>query len=463
MTEQNLSHVLTWNRLACDAIEYTQTPITIAARALAMVHTAMYDAWTAFTAGPEASTTSGCRFKHPDKKCTWQNREEAYSFAAYRVLEHLFANNLPEEHKDLFTACMRDLGYDPENSSENPNTAAGMGNLAARLVIECRKGDGSNEENDYVDFTGYKPANKPPPKRPLNEVDRWQPRLGANRKPQEFLTPHWGVVTPFALNWGGQCRPAPPITCDSNAFNAQREEIKQLSACLDDSQKLKAEFWSGMHEEKYDASCAKKEDCHHTVLPVQCCRILQYIAEKNEFQNTNAIRLFFAVTNALFDTTIAVWDAKEHYDYARPESMIHELDDNTTFDAWGGPGQGTVSMQGEGWCPYVLSNPPYAEYVSAHSALMYATADIITCYCGNADYGKSISFAAGSSAIEPEVVPAEEVEWCWYSVYDAAEEAGLSRLYAGTNFTKSHEQGRELGKDVARLVWQKVLLYFEGC
>jgi hypothetical protein len=42
---------LRWNRVACEAIYHTKTPPILAARALAMVHTAMYDAWASFNEG----------------------------------------------------------------------------------------------------------------------------------------------------------------------------------------------------------------------------------------------------------------------------------------------------------------------------------------------------------------------------------------------------------------------------
>ena len=334
---QDTTYVLTWNRIACDAIYYARTPFTIATRALAMVHTAMYDAWSVYTEGPEASTTPELRQKKPGEDCTYQNREEAYSFAAYRVLEHLFRNELPDTKKDMFADCMRDLGYNPGNTSENPDTPAGIGNLAARLVIECRTDDGANEENDYADTSGYESANEPPPKRPLNKVDHWQPRLGPGRTPQTFLTPHWGSVAPFALPSGSACRPKPPPPLDAPRFDKQREKIREISACLNDEQKMKAEFWSGMHDEKFDEDVSSGDSDYHTILPVQLCRFVQHLVMENEFQNRNAIRLFFAVTNAFLDTTIAVWDAKRHYDYARPESVIHELDDNLDFGSMGGP------------------------------------------------------------------------------------------------------------------------------
>ncbi|HEV7863844.1 MAG TPA: phosphoesterase, partial [Acidimicrobiia bacterium] len=43
-----LNPVLRWNGVLLDAIRSTTTPPTIGSRALAIVHTCMYDAWAAY-------------------------------------------------------------------------------------------------------------------------------------------------------------------------------------------------------------------------------------------------------------------------------------------------------------------------------------------------------------------------------------------------------------------------------
>ena len=58
---------------------------------------------------------------------------------------------------------MIEFGLDPDDTSEDPTTAGGIGNLAARTVIEKRHQDGANQMGDmpnsqgiaYGDYTGY--------------------------------------------------------------------------------------------------------------------------------------------------------------------------------------------------------------------------------------------------------------------------------------------------------------------
>ena len=463
-TETSL--VLKWNALACDAINYTGTPITLAARALAMVHTAMYDAWTAYSDGGEASTTTGALLKRPESEWTYQNREKAFSYAAYRVLYELFEEKLPEEHKKMFDLLMKELKYRVTDTTKDVTKPQGIGNLSAALILECRAGDLSNIDSDYADYTGYEPVNPPPGER-VKYLDRWQPQLiEPGKTPQEFLTPHWGLVKPFALKYGGQFRPDPPISCESSKFKKQLEAIINISACLDDEQKMIAEYWAGMHEDRHGDELEDMEDENSMTmsvgLPVLCCTIGRYVANKNGFMNSNCIKMFFALTNAIFDTTIAVWDSKRHYDYCRPVSAIHEMLDDEMFEAWGRPCGGTVPMQGENWCPYLISTPPYAEYISTSSALTRAMAEIITCFCGNNEYGDCVIFEPSSSKIEPDCTPSESVTLNWETLHDAADQAGMAHRFGGINFEDGDEKGRELGKKVAVCVWDKVRYYLDG-
>jgi hypothetical protein len=83
------SVVLTWNQQVLDTIVVTKTAPTIAARALAVVHTAIYDAWAAYD--PVAvGTRLGSNLRQPAADRTLANKTKAVSFAAYATLVDLF-------------------------------------------------------------------------------------------------------------------------------------------------------------------------------------------------------------------------------------------------------------------------------------------------------------------------------------------------------------------------------------
>ncbi|MBL7775628.1 MAG: vanadium-dependent haloperoxidase [Saprospiraceae bacterium] len=456
-----------WNRLACDALCYTNTPPTLAARALAIVHTAMYDAWTNFNdGGCEVSTTTGARLKRPPRECTPENRTKTYSYAAYQTLQELFWLALPPDRKNMFRDYMCELNFDPDDRSLAVSSPQGIGNLSARLVIERRLGDGANQRATlnaglYSDFTGYLPYNPPPPQM-LRDPERWQPQLQANGEPQKFLTAQFGLVEPFALSWGGQFRPPKPAGQRDAKFHEQAREVLEISANLTDEQKIIAEYWAGMHEDKHTDAVAPLIPGYWVVPPAQLARIGRYVSRKNKFKNAYDIKMFFALPNALLDAGIAAWDSKTHYDYIRPVSLLRHLYNEQEVNAWGGPCEGTKCINGDNWTPYLIGTPPFAEYVSGHSTFSAAVAEVLTAFCGNSAYGESVTIPAKSSKIEGRCTPKLELTLSWRSFHEAAEQAGMSRLYGGIHFEDGNLSGRQLGKSVGQCVWNKACQYFTG-
>lgn len=461
-----LSKAHRWNRITCDALHYSNAAPTIAARTLAMVHTAMYDAWTNFNdGGCEVSTTTGAKFKRPHAELISENREMAYSYAAYTVLTELFCARLRADKAGLFRDMMCACGYDPNDKSINVTSAVGLGNLSARLVLECYDGDRANFKGNlhpggYSDWTEYAPVNPPLPQ-PQKVKDKWQPQNDANNLPQPFLTCHWGCVKPFALSWPGQFRPAAPAKAGSTDFKKQAEDVLNLSAKLTDEQKIYAEFWGGMHEARFE-DAPKDGPTRKVSPPEQCCRMARYLSRERGYKNAFDIKLFFSLSNALHDAGIAAWDSKVVYDYVRPISAIQELYRGETVSAWGGICQGTQKIDGNAWVPYV-STPPFAEYVSGHSTFSAAAAEVLTSFSnGDNSYGESITIPKGSSGIEFNCTPATDVCLTWKTLHDAADEAGMSRRYGGIHFRDGDIAGRKLGVEVGCQVWNKVVKYFNG-
>src|SRR5262249_21312211 len=148
------------------------------------------------------------------------------------------------------------FGFDPDDVSTNPATPQGIGNLAAAAVLEFRHHDGSNQLGDlnsgaYTDYTGYLPVNDPDH---TNDPNRSQPlRLSARAGRvvvPGYTAPQWGNVVPFALESAAQFRPGPPERWPSLGYFLQALEPIALNACLDDRQKMIAEYWAdGPHSE----------------------------------------------------------------------------------------------------------------------------------------------------------------------------------------------------------------------
>ena len=150
--------------------------------------------------------------------------------------------------------------------------------------------------------------------------------------------------------------------------------------------------------------------------------LAHFVSHRDHHDLDDDVKLFFALGNALLDASIAAWDAKVAFDYIRPISAIRYLFAGTLVEAWAGPNQGTQPIDGGTWQPYIQT-PPFAEYVSGHSTFSAAAASVLEVH-GTPVSGASVTLPAGSSPIEPGLVPAEDVTLAWRTFDDAADQAG---------------------------------------
>ena len=131
------------------------------------------------------------------------------------------------------------------------------------------------------------------------------------------------------------------------------------------------------------------------------------------------------------DAAIVAWDAKYTYNTWRPIQLA------------GGAGT-AVNSQIEtiaNWEP-LINTPPFPEYVSGHSTFSGAAAAILT-----AVFGDNYSFSIDSVGLPG-------VTRSYTSFEQAAEEAGMSRIYGGIHFLFSDTAGLTAGGDLAAYVLQ---------
>jgi uncharacterized protein DUF6851/vanadium-dependent haloperoxidase-like protein len=441
--------VIQWNNAALQTIRYMRPGVTSISRSLAIVHTCIFDAWSAYD-NKAIATIPGSRRRRPARERTEENKKKAISYAAYRCLVDLYPSEIAK-----FDAVMALLQYDPADTSLDPARASGIGNLAAAVVINFRHHDGSNQLGDlhpgaYSDYTGYQPANDP---EHIRDGDHWQPLrtpipdggYSGRYLVQKFLTPHWGLVTPFALKSGSEFRPTAPATQrEHERFMAQAEALLRLSADLTDEQKMIAEYWA-------DGPASETPPGHW-------CLFAQYVSLRDHHSVDDDVKMFFIMTNAVMDAGIAAWDAKRFYDSVRPVTAIHLLFIGSQVRAWGGRFKGTQTISGENWQPYqpieMASTPPFPEFVSGHSTFSAAAAEALKRFTGNDSFGASVTFLKGRSKVEPGLTPREQVTLTWPTFMSAAEQAGMSRRYCGIHFEDGDFYGRQLGRKVAARAWQ---------
>lgn len=443
--------VIQWNDAALQAIRDLQPPMPVTARALAILHTCMFDAWAAYDSSA-VGTRLGTRLRRPEAEHTQANKAQAVSYAAYHALLNLF----PTQQTRL-RQLMGNLGYNPVSVSTNSDTPAGIGMVAAQAVLDFRQRDGSNQPGDfapgaYADYTQYRPLNTP---EEVKDPNRWQPLRVPNShfgfSVQRFDSAQWGNVLPFALSSPAQFLPVPgPPRDPSSAYTEQARQILRYSAGLNDEQKVSAEYWTnGPNQEQP---------------PGHWSLFAQLISQNANFTLDRNVKLFFILANTLLDASIACWAAKRTYDSSYPVTAIHYLFRGQDVRAWAGPGRGVQDIDGSYWQPYqpaTLIAPACPEYCSELSAFSSAAAEVLRRFTGSDQMNLSYTQPASSSRIEPGT-PARDITLSWRTFTQAADHAGLSSRYSGTHFTQSDLAGRTLGRQVGAQVWLKALSYINS-
>jgi hypothetical protein len=443
--------VLVWDEAILQGIRDTKPGPTIAARALAVAHTAMFDAWAAYDARAVA-TRPHRDWRRPSSEATDANKAKAVSYAGWRAARDLFPVD-----SAAYDALLTQQGYDVTDVSTDPATPSGVGNGAAEAVLAFRHGDGSNQEGDlhpgaYSDYTGYVPVNPPTS---IVDPNRWQPLLIVNAVgqivEQTYTTPQWGLVTPFALASGSEHRPPEPILWPDPGYRAQADELISISANLTDFQKVNAEYFADGPNSEFP--------------PGHWALFAQFVSRRDLHTLDADVKMFFALGNALLDASICGWDAKRAYDSVRPITAIHFLYQGFWILSWGGPFQGTQLIRGENWKPYQLGTvvtPPFPEFFSGHSIFSAAGAEILKTFTGSDAMGYSVVIPRGSSRAEPGLVPAADLTLAWATFSDAADAAGMSRRYGGIHFELGDLTGRALGRVVGAQAWGKAQTYING-
>jgi hypothetical protein len=231
--DRNVSIARVWNEVLLEGVRADYARPTVHARNLWHTSAAMYDAWAAYDDVSstwllgKAQAGYDCRFTPPPQPRDRQlAREEAVSFAAYRIVRHRFRNSPGADLiAELADRTMAGLGFDSGETStayQNGSPAA-LGNYIAECYLAYGLQDGANEANDYA-ARAYEAVNPPiQPELPGNpnivDLDRWQQITlslsideAGNRveSTQRFVGPEWGAVDPFSLTDAdkGTCRRA---------------------------------------------------------------------------------------------------------------------------------------------------------------------------------------------------------------------------------------------------------------
>ena len=230
------------------------------------------------------------------------------------------------------------------------------------------------------------------------------------------------------------------------------------------------------------------------------------------------VELYFALNGAVHDAAIAAWGLKRAYQSVRPISMIRYLalhgqssDANLpSYDPEGlplipglielitkessAPGQrhaaladnvGEIAIRvwrgnpkspseasgvgwilGTRWVPYqkaTFVTPAFPGFVSGHSTFSLAAAEVLVAYTGTPYFpGGEFEQTFAPGYLTFERGPSRPLTLEWASYYDAADQAGISRLFGGIHIAVDDFTGRRIGSKVGTQAWRLAGRYFAG-
>lgn len=254
-----------------------------------------------------------------------------------------------------------------------------------------------------------------------DEDGRWVPTPPSYTS---ALESHWMEIRPLVIDSAAQCRIAPPpkfmLKDTTSVFYKAVMEVKNTIENLNDEQKHIADFW--------DDNPFKMNVSGHVMFATKkfspgghWMNIVGIAAEKANADFNTTVYAYAKTSIALFDAFITCWEEKYRSNLVRPETVINKYIDPE-------------------WRPYIQT-PPFPSYVSGHSVISAAAAEVMT-----EIFGDNFSYKDTS-----------EIEFgiphrSFTSFRQAALEASWSRLYGGIHYRFDLEEGNKQGIMLGKLV-----------
>jgi hypothetical protein len=322
---------------------------------------------------------------------TGVSSEVAAIAAAYTVLLHLYPRqaDMLEEAKRITLA----------KATGDKAGGWAWGENVARQVIALRASDGV-----YVPNT-WRPVTSP----------------GVYVTTELAATPHLGQAKAWLLKSNDQFRPGPPLAIDSEQFAREYNETREMGAVN---------------------SSKRSADQTQAALFWQIPGILGWnqattqLAAQKTMSLVEYAQLLAILNMALADASIAVWDAKYHYNFWRPITAIRN------GDLTRNPG----TARDAGWMP-LINAPLHPEYPAAHSIHDGVGVAILESYFGN---GKFPTFT-----IRYDQMPG--VTRNFNSIRQLAEEVSNSRIWGGVHFRTACQTGEAMGKKIGEFAMANYL------
>jgi len=442
--------ILRWNSISIDASGLDHTPVAPgenrvfgeqvgpcrAARAIAIVHIAIFEALNAIT-----PTFRSYLNLSPKKGPA--SADAAVAQAAHDTLVALWPSQAPAFHQKL----AEDLALIPDGQLKTIGVIFGQRAAAGILAMRAFDGSAHPEPRVNIDFI------------PSNDAGHW--RQDPVSQHPLALGAHWGEVTPFVLVSSHQFRVPPPPAMDSAEYTAAFDEVKRLGGDgIDTPTERTAEqteigiYWA------YDGTpslCAP---------PRLYNQIATHIAHQKGTTGLQLARLLALANTAMADVGIAIWESKYFYQFWRPITGIRESDPGTGPS---GTGDGNADTIGDPVCKPLgapASNlmgpnftPPFPAYPSGHAGFGGALFQVLRDFYGTDNIPftfVSDEFNGVTKDNAGNIRPLKSRSF--ETLSQAEEENGQSRIYLGIHWSFDKTEGISQGRSVGHHVFKKLFL-----
>ena len=442
------SSILRWNSISIDASGLDHTPVAPgenrvfgeqvgpcrAARAIAIVHIAMFEALNSIVGGFKS-------YVGLEGKGVPASQEAAIVQAAHDTLVVLW----PSQRAAFDQKLAQDLASISGSQLKSNGIVAGR--RAANAILSRRAGDGSQipEPRVNIDFI------------PSNDAGQW--RQDPISQHPLALGAYWGQVTPFVLGSASQFRVPPPPPMNSEAYTAAFNEAKRLGGDgvntpteRTEEQTHIAIYWA------YDGTpslCAP---------PRLYNQIAVHIANQKGTRGIQLARLLALANTAMADAGIAIWESKYFYQFWRPIGGIRESDPGTGPT---GTGDGNPDTIGDPVCMPLgapASNltgpnftPPFPSYPSGHAGFggalfqilrdFYGTDNIAFTFTSDEFNGVTKDNAGNVRPLLPR---------SFSTLSQAEEENGQSRIYLGIHWSFDKTEGIAQGRNIGHFTFKRL-------
>ncbi len=244
---------------------------------------------------------------------------------------------------------------------------------------------------------------------------------------KEPIEPHWGTIRPFFIHNIND------FSCDyqeefsayfQSDFFKENKNLHTKSKELSDEEIEIALFWDCNPVQVDMIGHVMKYSFRMTPSSHWIC-ILNQVAANQKIPHLELSKIYAILSMSMADAFIVCWNDKYKYNTIRPVTYIREYID-------------------ENWYP-VIETPNFPEYPSGHSTVSNTAAFILTHFLGD-----NVQFVDASQK------QFEVADRSFSSFKEAAQEAGMSRIYGGIHYEQAIFDGLEQGEKIAEYILEVI-------